>query len=396
MHPPDSSGGFFILESFNNNKHGMKQFLPIVLLLFIVQSLAAQVFERRYLEHQNQTRTYLIYVPSTYDENSGDDVPVIFAFHGINATDENLAGVGLNTYAEQHNFIVIYPQAIEVELGFIAWNCGTVLASNVDDLGFFNTMLDLTMEQYSVDDHRVYVCGYSLGGMMANRIACEYGNRVAALASVSGPLTNTVYHNCEPVRKMPVMHFHGLSDQTVAYFGSGLIGTKGAMATMYWWAERNGCNEDYELYAVPDTADEWYHVDRLTFPECDDPYEMIHYRIEHWPHAWPGPSRNIFATDEIVKFFMRHELIEADIITASYDLEYENFTPHPNPFQDALDLSMLQELGKVQWEIYNTDGRLVVGGNQGKVLDTSSWSTGVYVLHVAAGQLENSFKIIKY
>jgi polyhydroxybutyrate depolymerase len=378
----------------------MKKWLTIVLFLFSVQSLCAQVLERRYIEHQNRNRTYLIYIPSTYDHNSGDKVPLIFAFHGINATDENLTGVGLNAFAERHNFIVIYPQARPSEFGLIAWNCGTVLATGIDDSGFWLAMLDLTMEQYNIDEKRVYTTGFSMGGMMANRLACEYSDRIAAVASVSGPLTNEIYGNCEPVRRVPYMHFHGLADQTVAYFGNGIIGVKGALATVQWWAVRNGCDINYMVEAVPDTADDYYHVDRLVFPDCYEDYEVIHHRIENWPHAWPGPSRNVYATAEIVDFFMRHELQEEDIVlTPVLDNELQALLPRPNPFSTHLDLSHLNTEvlrgSDVRWQIYNSSGQQVISGNQLTRVDTGNWPKGFYFFRLESNDRHASFKLVR-
>jgi len=73
-----------------------------------------------------------------------------------------------------------------------------------------------------VNEQRVYVTGLSDGAFMTSAVACEYANRVAAVAPVAGIQDIA---GCRPARPVPVVTFHGTADPFVAFNG-GL----GAMA----------------------------------------------------------------------------------------------------------------------------------------------------------------------
>ena len=57
--------------------------------------------------------------------------------------------------------------------------CGSAVSQGVDDVGFVNAMIDAVDAAYCVDPKRVYAAGFSNGGMLSNRLACELGDRVA-------------------------------------------------------------------------------------------------------------------------------------------------------------------------------------------------------------------------
>jgi len=153
-------------------------------------------------DFDGETREYLMYVPSIYDGST--PVPVVFCLHGLGDNMNNFANIGMNYVADTANFIVITPQALVDNLsGSTAWNSGAsafgyVLNGSVDDIGFLGAIIDTLNTNLNIDLQRVYSCGFSMGGFMTNRMACERNDPNAAKASVAGTIGSEV--TCKPGR----------------------------------------------------------------------------------------------------------------------------------------------------------------------------------------------------
>lgn len=374
----------------------MKGFLFSFLIgVLSLTALQAQVLEERYLFHDNTIREYLIYVPSTYSPE--DAAPLIFVFHGLGADKENMLGTHFNSYAEQTGHIVIYPDALLSFLG-TAWNSGTILNSNVDDVGFVLALIDTVSATYNINDRRIYACGFSMGGIMSNRLGCEQSEVFAAIGSVSGPFASGIRDNCVPSRHMPYIYVHGTGDGTVPYGGSPILGTSSAMSTMIRWASHNGCEAEATVEQVPDTADQEYHVERYSYTSCDEDAEVIHYRIDGWPHSWPLTGWNINATEEILNFFARHELPDETAVPTPVLEEESDRTilAGPNPFRETLHVFLNRHAGPgVLWTIWDSAGKRIAEGQGLGEIDTSNWSKGAYVIRFE-GETGYTQKLIRF
>ena len=99
-------------------------------------------------------------------------------------------------------------------------------------MNFILSIIDEMHKQYNIDKSRVYMSGFSMGGMLTYHLMAKIPDRIAAFAPVSGHLMGGgSYSN---VRPLPLIHVHGTSDSVVPYDGS----------TDYvnGWAKQNGCN----------------------------------------------------------------------------------------------------------------------------------------------------------
>ena len=102
-----------------------------------------------------------------------------------------------------------------------SWNAGTccrpAVADRVDDVAYLTQVLHRTARAYRIDLRRIYLAGFSNGGMMAYRYACVHSRAVAAISVVSGTLADP---RCSPDSPVSVLHVHGLRDDTVPFTGS--------------------------------------------------------------------------------------------------------------------------------------------------------------------------------
>jgi len=171
-------------------------------------------------------RDYIVYVPSSYDENN--NYPVVFHLHGGSGDGEKHYNIsGWNDLAETNEFLVIYPTALEYDLNnngcgntvVTRWNTYKLEdevcsgATLKDDIAFFNQMLDEVNINFSVEQSKVYVSGFSNGGGMASRLAIELSNRLAAVGIMAGTLPeNNTY---TPNRILPIHLMMGTTDDKI-------------------------------------------------------------------------------------------------------------------------------------------------------------------------------------
>lgn len=166
----------------------------------------------------NTTRQMLVYAPSGLQPNS----PLLLSLHGMNqdiAYQQNQTKWEL--VAKEHGFVVVYPGGINN-----SWDIyGT------SDVDFILAIIDEMYDRYSIDRNRVYLSGFSMGGMMTYHAANHIADKIAAFAPVSGYLMGGP--NTNSSRPIPIIHTHGTSDDVVAH--------SGVQPCLDAWVERNNC-----------------------------------------------------------------------------------------------------------------------------------------------------------
>lgn len=245
------------------------------------------------LTHDGLDRSYLLHVPP--GENRAR--PVVFNYHGFTSNPgRQQEASAMNAKADEEDFIAVHPAGT----GFLpSWNagacCGTAERSDVDDVGFFRRMLEDVARQTCIDPDRVYVTGFSNGGMMAHRLACEASDVIAAIAPVAGTMQVSEEH-CEPSHPISVIHLHGTDDPVVPY-------EPGAGRSTMDWATRHACG-------VAETTFETANTVCQTYTGCSEGAEVTLCTLEGVRHVWPGAPESradIRATDILWDFLSRFE-----------------------------------------------------------------------------------------
>lgn len=126
------------------------------------------------------SHTWYEYVPPKL-RGTGEKVPLLFYFHGGGCVP--LYGAeqsGWHDVADREDFIVVYPEASQ-DHRWNVWNDldGGRLCSDRD---FFLALIEHMKAVHPIDETRIYVSGFSMGGMMSNAMACALPNIVAAAA----------------------------------------------------------------------------------------------------------------------------------------------------------------------------------------------------------------------
>jgi polyhydroxybutyrate depolymerase len=228
-----------------------------------------------------QTRQYWLHVPPAYQP--GQLIPLVLGFHGNGGrADQFESYSGFSALADRAGFIAAYPQGLGNPA---SWNTGPGAAN--EDVQFVRDLLDHLETRCSIDPARIYAIGHSRGGGLANRLACNLSERIAAIGPVSGAYQDGDV--CSPLRPVPVVAIHGFDDPVVPYNGFPSGGVPGAYFIIgtpipQWasaWAQRNGCSTKPSVVMQTDKLSE------QQWGTCQNGADVVLYTLKGWGHNWP-------------------------------------------------------------------------------------------------------------
>lgn len=184
-------------------------------------------------------RTYSVHVPP------GAVTGLVINLHGAGQTGRDQETfTNYDAVADRYGFVVAYPDG--VDMSWADGRGGSVPErQGVDDVGFLSTLITQLTNEYGVSPGRVFVTGMSAGGFMAQRLACDRADLVAAVVSVAGTLGATV--PCAPSRPVSVLAVHGDADPVVPFGGGPMVGRGGpsvivsAPELVNRWRAIDGC-----------------------------------------------------------------------------------------------------------------------------------------------------------
>lgn len=274
--------------------------LSLALVLLSSPRLATCEMQEYSLIHDGVQRKYYLHFPNDIQEKK--NLPVVVNFHGGGGGPIGHSDLtGMNLTADKHGFLIVYPQGNgkndkRKRLRF--WNVGLgpdgpfhdlpVLA-RADDIGFIRKLLQELSKRFQVDQKRIYATGFSNGGMLTQRLVCEMGEELAAIASVAGPFWN-VSSTCHPKRMVPVLYVHGTADKCAPYRGGrsecGWLKTDrvfiSAEQTVRVWRDKDRCRgEGTVTYQNGDATCRRY-------APCAGGADVVFCSITGGGHTWPG------------------------------------------------------------------------------------------------------------
>lgn len=158
-------------------------------------------------------RTFRVFVPS----GLVGPAPTLVAMGGYAQVGESETYMRWEPYASARHIVVVYPRGEGYSYN-AGRCCGIAASRKVDDSAALIRMLAVESDLYPQNRSRLYLTGFSNGGMMAYRFACEHPELVAAIGVVAAAYV--ARPDCMPSRPVPAMHIHGLLDRTVPYRGT--------------------------------------------------------------------------------------------------------------------------------------------------------------------------------
>jgi polyhydroxybutyrate depolymerase len=228
-------------------------------------------------------------------------VPFVLLLHGLGMSGEGVVNQLVFTeLARKRRFAFVAPDGSPSITRGRFWNgfaaCCDFDQLKPDHVYLLGQLLREVAKHPAIDPRRLYVLGYSNGGFMAHRLACEVPG-IAAIASMagSGPGEGEV---CRPAAPVSVLQVHGDADVAIRYGGGPAAGSPNgvkhpaAEAVIAAWASRNGCGTPAEaptsLDFEPDLPDAETQV--IKYPGCRRDTEL--WRIKGGGHLialkWPA------------------------------------------------------------------------------------------------------------
>jgi len=362
----------------------MKTLFTLLFLTAIIINISAQTSKT--MEFDGLTRKYLEYVPASYDGTEA--FPIVLCLHGLGDNMNNFATIGMNYIADTANFIVLTPEAVPDPNFGTAWNSGAsysgiVLNPNVDDVGFLGALLDSTIANYNVSVNNIFVTGFSMGGFMTNRLACELNQRFKACASVSG--TMGASFSGSPASAIPFCHFHGTADGTVAYVNN-MYGND-AEELVDYWVGINNCDTTPIIDSIPDVAADSKTVVHFIYPNGDDETSVEFYKIIGGEHEWLStPTNDISYTIKIWEFFRKYKNSHAATDISS--IEEDNvYIIYPNPTNNFINIKSKNNETIQKVQIVSLSGKVINDISVNKTSFTfniNKIKSGIYLLKLYA------------
>ena len=244
-------------------------------------------------------REYKIYVP----KDLGAKRPLLISCHGMNQDAAYQMGMlDIKSVADTAKFVTVFPEGISK-----SWD----ITGN-RDINFMLALIDEMVEKYDIDRGRVYLSGFSMGGMFTYHAMNKIADRIAAFAPISGyPMGGaTASPNVRPI---PIIHTHGTSDDVVTF--------SNVQKNLNVWIKHNGCPETAEVTKRYRNA---AHITRHVWGPGNDDVEVVLMEMANKGH-WISNDNGVKTGDEIWRFCSRYSIEVADPVEKPQILPDERF-----------------------------------------------------------------------
>lgn len=383
----------------------MRRVILICFVAILSSNLNAQITDSIFWD--GKQRTYKFFLPTSY--TGTQKIPMIISLHpSFSNADNHMNAAKWQLIGDTANFISVYPngtsnQPSSTNFSWNAYNLST--GSSADDVGFLNALIDSMITNYAVDTCRIYISGFSNGAWMSWRMMCDFTNRFAAVAPLSGswkygkdglcdhggcngstipgtnPPSQEATMNCTPSKRMPYMYYRGTNEVNLT--DRAITDPNG----IYFWSRHNGCDTIPTVDTITSNGDQ---IIRERYLNCQDSTETIIMNVVGNSHTWHAS-----VTNEFWKFLRKYN--KCAVTTGiSNILNNKELKIYPNPANTILFIKT-EDNSLSQYQIYNSIGQML---KQGKLtensVDVSGLPKGIYFiqLNFKNGQMFN-LKFIK-
>ena len=264
--------------------HITKIFTIIISILTISMVTNAQT--RKTITSEGQKREYLQYAPS----DLGSKRPLIISCHGMNQSAKYQwdALKDAKTLADKEKFVIVLPEGI---------NSGWDISGD-RDINLIKDLIAQMKKDFDIDENRVYLSGFSMGGMLTYHAMNKIPDVIAAFAPISGyPMWGFTYTG---KRAIPVIHHHGTGDDVCVY--------SNVQRNIDELVKKNKCSS---TPTITQNYGGYSHITRKEWGGGTDGVKVVLMELANKGH-WIS-SDGLFTLDEIWKFCKNYSLEEKPV-----------------------------------------------------------------------------------
>ena len=264
--------------------HITKIFTIIISILTISMVTNAQT--RKTITSEGQKREYLQYAPS----DLGSKRPLIISCHGMNQSAQYQwnALKDAKTLADKEKFVIVLPEGINN-----GWDI-----SGDRDINLIKDLIAQMKKDFDIDENRVYLSGFSMGGMLTYHAMNKIPNVIAAFAPISGyPMWGFTYTG---KRAIPVIHHHGTGDDVCVY--------SNVQRNIDELVKKNKCSS---TPTITQNYGGYSHITRKEWGGGTDGVKVVLMELANKGH-WIS-NDGLFTLDEIWKFCKNFSLEEKPV-----------------------------------------------------------------------------------
>ena len=264
--------------------HITKIFSIIISILTISMVTNAQT--RKTITSEGQKREYLQYAPS----DLGSKRPLIISCHGMNQSAKYQwdALKDAKTLADKEKFVIVLPEGINN-----GWDI-----SGDRDINLIKDLIAQMKKDFDIDENRVYLSGFSMGGMLTYHAMNKIPDVIAAFAPISGyPMWGFTYTG---KRAIPVIHHHGTGDEVCVY--------SNVQRNIDELVKKNKCSS---TPTITQNYGGYSHITRKEWGGGTDGVKVVLMELANKGH-WIS-NDGLFTLDEIWKFCKNYSLEEKPV-----------------------------------------------------------------------------------
>ena len=264
--------------------HITKIFSIIISILTISMVTNAQT--RKTITSEGQKREYLQYAPS----DLGSKRPLIISCHGMNQSAKYQwdALKDAKTLADKEKFVIVLPEGINN-----GWDI-----SGDRDINLIKDLIAQMKKDFDIDENRVYLSGFSMGGMLTYHAMNKIPDVIAAFAPISGyPMWGFTYTG---KRAIPVIHHHGTGDDVCVY--------SNVQRNIDELVKKNKCST---TPTITQNYGGYSHITRKEWGGGTDGVKVVLMELANKGH-WIS-NDGLFTLDEIWKFCKNYSLEEKPV-----------------------------------------------------------------------------------